>query len=100
MGGNEKLRSKYKENMRVQAEYSEDKKWYDAVILRVQSDGKFLVNFTEYGNSVHPPLCARVFCCCRGSLCVYVSVWLRWKAKCLWLCFVLLFVVVGAGSAE
>ncbi len=63
VGGNEKLRSKYKENMRVQAEYSEDKKWYDAVILRVQPDGKFLVNFTEYGNSVPPSpplLCVRI----------------------------------------
>jgi pre-mRNA-splicing factor 38B len=34
-GGNEKLRSKFKEGMRVSAQYSEDKKWYPRGILDV-----------------------------------------------------------------
>jgi survival-of-motor-neuron-related-splicing factor 30 len=43
--------SNVKEGSKVKAIYSEDSKFYDATVDRVQADGRYAVTFVGYGNS-------------------------------------------------
>jgi len=48
---NEKFRDDLQVGTKVLALYSEDGKYYDAVISRVLDNGNFLITYSEYGNS-------------------------------------------------
>jgi hypothetical protein len=48
---NEKFRDDLQVGTKVLALYSEDGKYYDAVISRVLNNGNFLITYSEYGNS-------------------------------------------------
>jgi hypothetical protein len=71
----------------LQALFSEDQQWYEAVIKSCKPDGKYLVEYTEYGNSVPaftPPQFSYTYhtdfgilavCCLSGSGSGIVDSW-------------------------
>jgi hypothetical protein len=56
ISSSEDLKNHLKIGMKVRAQYFQDAKYYDAVIDKIQKNGKYLVTFVEYGNQEEVPL--------------------------------------------